>query len=37
VTHQIVEQDGAVLRAESDPRRGMTFSALLPVRQEMSI
>jgi signal transduction histidine kinase len=36
VAHQIVEQHGGILRAEANPDRGMTFSALLPLRQEVS-
>ena len=37
VAHQIVEQHGGILRAEANPGRGMTFSALLPLRQEMRL
>src|SRR5579871_2506971 len=36
VAHQIVEQHGGILRAEANSGRGMTFSALLPLRQEVS-
>jgi len=34
VAHQILEQHGGILRAESNPGPGMTFSALLPLRQQ---
>jgi signal transduction histidine kinase len=34
VAHQIVEQHGGVLTAETNPDKGMTFSLLLPVRQD---
>jgi signal transduction histidine kinase len=36
VAHQIVDQHGGVLTAESRARGGMTFSVLLPLRQEVS-
>ena len=36
VTHQIVQQHGGILTAEANPDRGMTFSALIPLRQEVS-
>jgi signal transduction histidine kinase len=34
VAHQIVEQHGGILTAESNPIQGMTFSVLLPLRRE---
>jgi len=34
VAHQIVEQHGGILTAESNATRGMTFSVLLPLRHE---
>ena len=34
VAHQIVEQHGGLLTAETNADRGMTFSLLLPVRQD---
>jgi two-component system, NtrC family, sensor histidine kinase HydH len=37
VAHQIVEQHGGILTAESNPDAGMTFTALLPVRHEASL
>jgi signal transduction histidine kinase len=37
VAHQIAEQHGGVLRAEANPDRGMTFSLVLPLRQEVSL
>ena len=37
VAHQIVEQHGGILRAEANPDRGMTFSVVLPLRQEVSL
>ena len=37
VAHQIVEQHGGILTAEANPDSGMTFSALLPLRQEVSL
>jgi two-component system sensor histidine kinase HydH len=37
VAHQIVEQHGGILRAEANPDRGMTFCALLPLRQEVHV
>jgi signal transduction histidine kinase len=36
VAHQIVDQHGGVLTAEPRASGGMTFSALLPLRQEVS-
>jgi signal transduction histidine kinase len=36
VAHQIVDQHGGVLKAERNAGRGMTFSAILPLRQEVS-
>jgi signal transduction histidine kinase len=36
VAHQIVDQHGGILRAEPNAVRGMTFSVLLPVRQEVA-
>jgi two-component system sensor histidine kinase HydH len=36
VAHQIVEQHGGILTAEANPDSGMTFSALLPLRPEVS-
>jgi signal transduction histidine kinase len=35
VAHQIVDQHGGILTAEPNASRGMTFSALLPLRQEV--
>jgi signal transduction histidine kinase len=35
VAHQIVEQHGGVLKAERNSGRGMTFSAVLPLSQEV--
>ncbi len=37
VAHQIVEQHGGILTAEENADRGMTFSALLPLRREVSL
>jgi signal transduction histidine kinase len=37
VAHQIVEQHGGTLRAEANPKSGMTFSALLPLRHEVAL
>jgi signal transduction histidine kinase len=37
VAHQIADQHGGVLRAEANPDRGMTFSLVLPLRQEVSL
>jgi len=37
VAHQIVEQHGGILTAESNARRGVTFSVLLPVRHERNM
>lgn len=34
VAHQIVEQHGGVLTAESNPVKGMTFTVVLPARRE---
>ncbi len=34
VAHQIVEQHGGVITAESNPDRGATFTLLLPVKRE---
>lgn len=34
VTHQIVEQHGGILTAETNPGKGMTFSVSLPLRHE---
>jgi signal transduction histidine kinase len=34
VAHQIVEQHGGVLTAETNPGKGMTFSVSLPLRHE---
>jgi signal transduction histidine kinase len=34
VAHQIVEQHGGILTARPNPARGMTFSVLLPIRNE---
>jgi signal transduction histidine kinase len=36
VAHQIVEQHGGVLTGEANPTKGMTFTALLPLRHEVS-
>jgi signal transduction histidine kinase len=36
VAHQIVEQHGGALTAEANPTKGMTFTALFPLRQEVS-
>jgi two-component system, NtrC family, sensor histidine kinase HydH len=36
VAHQIVEQHGGVLTAEANPIQGMTFTALFPLRHEVS-
>jgi two-component system, NtrC family, sensor histidine kinase HydH len=36
VAHQIVEQHGGVLTAEANPDNGMTFTAILPLRREVS-
>lgn len=35
VAHQIVEQHGGVLTAEANPGIGMTFTAILPLKQEV--
>jgi signal transduction histidine kinase len=37
VAHQIAEQHGGVLRTEANSDRGMTFSLVLPLRQEVSL
>jgi len=37
VAHQIMEQHGGVLTAEANQRKGMTFTALLPLKRETSI
>jgi two-component system, NtrC family, sensor histidine kinase HydH len=37
VAHQIVEQHGGILTAEANSDRGMTFSALLPLRHEVTV
>ena len=37
VAHQIVEQHGGILTAEANPGSGMTFSALLPLRHEVTL
>jgi len=37
VAHRIVEQHGGVLRAEANTDGGTTFSAVLPLRQEVSL
>lgn len=37
VAHQIVEQHGGLLTAEANPDSGMTFSAKLPLRHEVSL
>ena len=34
VAHQIIQQHGGIITAESNPDRGMTFSVLLPVKRE---
>ena len=36
VAHQIVEQHGGILRAETNPDRGMTFSVQLPLHREVT-
>lgn len=36
VAHQIVEQHGGVITAEANPERGMTFTATLPLRREVT-
>jgi signal transduction histidine kinase len=36
VAYQIVDQHGGVLTAEANPIKGMTFTALLPLRHEVS-
>jgi hypothetical protein len=37
VAHRIVEQHGGILTAEANSDRGMTFSALLPLRHEVTV
>lgn len=37
MAHQIVSQHGGILSAERNPDKGMTFSVLLPRRQEGSV
>ncbi len=37
VAYQIVEQHGGVLTAEANPAKGMSFTALLPLRHEVSL
>ena len=37
VAHQIVEQHGGILTAEANPDCGMTFSAQLPLRHEVTV
>jgi len=37
VTHQIVQQHGGILTAKANAGRGMTFSALIPLRHEVSL
>ncbi len=36
VAHQIVEQHGGVLTAEPNAGKGTTFTAILPIRPEVS-
>jgi len=36
VAHQIVEQHGGLLTAEANPDKGMTFTAILPLRREVA-
>ncbi len=37
VAHQIVEQHGGILTAEANPKRGMTFSLLLPLTSQKTV